>query len=158
MHTHTATMAPYAAKVDTPRDVEDDDFDFEYFSRTYKPLSNLPTPPPSSRNSASPSPALGLDNDEFTDSRLLGTFSATGGRVFCIYRWSRMTNQDRLQDQQYISSTFTHHQHPSPRRPSPMSKQSSLAPPSLSKRLRWLCASSTRSTPNSPANGAWTCP
>ncbi|KAK7704687.1 hypothetical protein SLS64_008451 [Diaporthe eres] len=65
-------MAPYSAKVDTPRDVEDDDFDFEYFSRTYKPLSNLPTPPPSSRNSASPSPVLGLDNDEFTDSSLLG--------------------------------------------------------------------------------------
>ncbi|KAL1874488.1 hypothetical protein Daus18300_003506 [Diaporthe australafricana] len=65
-------MAPYTAKVDTPRDVEDDDFDFEYFSRTYKPLSNLPTPPPSSRNSASPSPVLGLDNDEFVDSALLG--------------------------------------------------------------------------------------
>ncbi|KAI3400571.1 hypothetical protein diail_2773 [Diaporthe ilicicola] len=65
-------MAPYIAKVDTPRDVEEDDFDFEYFSRTYKPLSNLPTPPPSSRNSASPSPVLGLDNDEFVDSKLLG--------------------------------------------------------------------------------------
>lgn len=79
-------MAPYSAKVDTPRDVEDDDFDFEYFSRTYKPLSNLPTPPPSSRNSASPSPVLGLDNDEFTDSTLLGTFSVTGGRVSYVYR------------------------------------------------------------------------
>lgn len=65
-------MAPYSAKVDTPRDVEEDDFDFEYFSRTYKPLSNLPTPPPSSRNSASPSPVLGVDNDEFADSNLLG--------------------------------------------------------------------------------------
>ncbi|KAH8764377.1 hypothetical protein F5883DRAFT_355777, partial [Diaporthe sp. PMI_573] len=51
---------------------EEDDFDFEYFSRTYKPLSNLPTPPPSSRNSASPSPVLGVDNDEFADSNLLG--------------------------------------------------------------------------------------
>ena len=83
MHTHAAAMAPYSAKVVTPRDVEDDDFDFEYFSRTYKPLSNLPTPPPSSRNSASPSPVLGLDNDEFADSRLLGTFSVTGGPV-CV--------------------------------------------------------------------------
>lgn len=83
MHTHAAAMAPYSAKVVTPRDVEDDDFDFEYFSRTYKPLSNLPTPPPSSRNSASPSPVLGVDNDEFADSRLLGTFSVTGGRV-CV--------------------------------------------------------------------------
>ncbi|KAJ4300374.1 hypothetical protein N0V88_003048 [Collariella sp. IMI 366227] len=37
----------------------DDDFEFdeEYFSRTYQPLSNLPTPPPSSRESlASQSP------------------------------------------------------------------------------------------------------
>ncbi|POS73188.1 hypothetical protein DHEL01_v208420 [Diaporthe helianthi] len=65
-------MAPYSAKVDKPRDVEEDDFDFEYFSRTYRPLSNLPTPPPSSRNSASPSPILGVDNDEFADSNLLG--------------------------------------------------------------------------------------
>lgn len=79
-------MAPYNAKVDSPRDVEDDDFDFEYFSRTYKPLSNLPTPPPSSRNSASSSPVLGLDNDEFVDSSLLGMCSVTGGYVCCVYR------------------------------------------------------------------------
>lgn len=65
-------MASYSAKVDMPRHVDEDDFDFEYFSRTYKPLSNLPTPPPSSRNSASPSPVLGVDNDEFADSSLLG--------------------------------------------------------------------------------------
>lgn len=94
MHTHTAAMAPYTVKADTPRDVEDDDFDFEYFSRTYKPLSNLPTPPPSSRNSASSSPVLGLDNDEFVDSTLLGMCSVAEGRVCCVYR-GRMTNQDR---------------------------------------------------------------
>lgn len=51
-------MAPYKSKADSPRDVDEDDFDFEYFTRTYKPLSNLPTPPASSRNSVTSSPVL----------------------------------------------------------------------------------------------------
>jgi hypothetical protein len=102
MQTHAAAMAPYNAKADTPRDVDEDDFDFEYFSRTYKPLSNLPTPPPSSRNSASPSPVIGVDSDEFADSKLLGMYSVIGGGSVCldgvvsVLWWSRMTNQDRL--------------------------------------------------------------
>ncbi|KAL2259116.1 hypothetical protein VTK26DRAFT_7336 [Humicola hyalothermophila] len=60
-----------------PRSPEysDDDFDYdeEYFSRTYQPLSNLPTPPPSSRNSlAAQSPRSLLENGELLDSALLG--------------------------------------------------------------------------------------
>lgn len=65
-------MAPYNVAVVTPREVDDDELDLEYFSRTYKPLSNLPTPPPSSRNSASSSPVIGLDDDADVDSTLLG--------------------------------------------------------------------------------------
>ncbi|KAK7748524.1 hypothetical protein SLS53_000544 [Cytospora paraplurivora] len=66
-------MATFNSSLVTPRDFDDDeDFQHEYFSRTYKPLSNLPTPPPSSRNSASCSPVLGLDDDTDVDSELLG--------------------------------------------------------------------------------------
>ncbi|KAL2128161.1 hypothetical protein VTI74DRAFT_9565 [Chaetomium olivicolor] len=53
----------------------DDEFDFdeEYFSRTYQPLSNLPTPPPSSRESlASQSPPALLEDGGLLDSALLG--------------------------------------------------------------------------------------
>ncbi|KAK4103684.1 hypothetical protein N658DRAFT_484568 [Parathielavia hyrcaniae] len=56
-------------------DYSDDDFDFveEYFSRTYQPLSNLPTPPPSSRESlASQSPRTLLEDGGLLDSALLG--------------------------------------------------------------------------------------
>jgi hypothetical protein len=70
-------MAAYNVAVVTPREVDDDELDLEYFSRTYKPLSNLPTPPPSSRNSASSSPVIGLDDDADVDSTLLGMFSLT---------------------------------------------------------------------------------
>lgn len=71
---HTpAAMASYNPKVVSSRDFDDDDFDFEYFSRTYKPLSNLPTPPPSNRNSVTSSPVLG-EEDANTDSNLLGMF------------------------------------------------------------------------------------
>ncbi|KAL2023053.1 hypothetical protein VTK56DRAFT_3963 [Thermocarpiscus australiensis] len=49
------------------------DFDEEYFSRTYQPLSNLPTPPPSSRDSlATQSPRFLLEDGELLDSALLG--------------------------------------------------------------------------------------
>ncbi|KUI68786.1 hypothetical protein VM1G_04422 [Cytospora mali] len=65
-------MAPYNVSVVTPSDIDDEDFDLEYFSRTYKPLSNLPTPPPSSRNSASCSPIIGVDDDADVESTLLG--------------------------------------------------------------------------------------
>ncbi|KAJ4411273.1 hypothetical protein N0V82_009057 [Gnomoniopsis sp. IMI 355080] len=64
-------MASYNPKVVSSRDFDDDDFDFEYFSRTYKPLSNLPTPPPSNRNSVTSSPVLG-EEDANADSSLLG--------------------------------------------------------------------------------------
>ncbi|KAK4236984.1 hypothetical protein C8A03DRAFT_35097 [Achaetomium macrosporum] len=56
-------------------DYSDDEFDFdeEYFSRTYQPLSNLPTPPPSSRESlAGQSPRGLLEDGELLDSALLG--------------------------------------------------------------------------------------
>ncbi|KAJ9138838.1 Cyclin domain protein [Pleurostoma richardsiae] len=54
---------------------EDDDFDFDaYFSSTYRPLSNLPTPPPSSRDDSSfiESPASCLEDGECLESDLLG--------------------------------------------------------------------------------------
>lgn len=74
MHTPatTANMA-FSVKPVSPRDLDEDDFDLEYFSRTYKPLSNLPTPPPSSRNSISCSPVLG-EEDNDSDISLLGMF------------------------------------------------------------------------------------
>ncbi|KAK4043417.1 hypothetical protein C8A01DRAFT_43725 [Parachaetomium inaequale] len=56
-------------------DYSDDEFDFdeEYFSRTYQPLSNLPTPPPSSRESlAGQSPRALLEDGGLLDSALLG--------------------------------------------------------------------------------------
>lgn len=37
---------------DVDDDEDDDDFDEDYFSSTYRPLSNLPTPPPSSHTSS----------------------------------------------------------------------------------------------------------
>ena len=59
-------------------DYSDDEFDFdeEYFSRTYQPLSNLPTPPPSSRESlAGQSPRALLEDGGLLDSALLGTWT-----------------------------------------------------------------------------------
>ncbi|KAI1430701.1 hypothetical protein GGR50DRAFT_167986 [Xylaria sp. CBS 124048] len=53
----------------------DDDFEFDesYFRQFYKPLSNLPTPPPSTRNSsASQSPRVSLDDTEGPNSQFLG--------------------------------------------------------------------------------------
>ncbi|KAK0718319.1 hypothetical protein B0T26DRAFT_676498 [Lasiosphaeria miniovina] len=53
----------------------DDDFDLddEYFARTYRPLSNLPTPPPSSRDSSAiQSPKSLLEDGGLLDSALLG--------------------------------------------------------------------------------------
>lgn len=66
-------MAPRNVQLASPRGSDDlDDFDFEYFSRTYKPLSNLPTPPPSSRNSFASTPVLGGEQDDDVDTHLLG--------------------------------------------------------------------------------------
>ncbi|KAK4640333.1 hypothetical protein QC761_606070 [Podospora bellae-mahoneyi] len=49
------------------------DFDEEYFAQTYKPLSNLPTPPPSSRDSLiAQSPRSLLEDGGLADSVLLG--------------------------------------------------------------------------------------
>lgn len=54
-------------------DESDFDFDEEYFERSYRPLSNLPTPPPSSRNSsASHSPQPSIDDGETLDPTFLG--------------------------------------------------------------------------------------
>lgn len=56
---------------------DESDFDEEYFARTYRPLSNLPTPPPSCRDSiASLSPKGLLEQDELLESALLGTLYA----------------------------------------------------------------------------------
>ncbi|KAK3318453.1 hypothetical protein B0H66DRAFT_238383 [Apodospora peruviana] len=63
------------AKTDYQSDYSDDDFDFdqEYFARTYQPLSNLPTPPPSSRNtSAAQSPRTLFRDGGLLESALLG--------------------------------------------------------------------------------------
>ncbi|CAK7198529.1 hypothetical protein SEUCBS139899_001192 [Sporothrix eucalyptigena] len=59
--------------VDADVDVEEeddeyDDFDEDYFSSTYRPLSNLPTPPPSSHTSLAHSPE---DHSETLESSLL---------------------------------------------------------------------------------------
>ncbi|EJT74583.1 hypothetical protein GGTG_08423 [Gaeumannomyces tritici R3-111a-1] len=60
---------------DEKDDMSDDDFDFdeEYFERTYRPLSNLPTPPPSSKNSsASQSPVMEMHEGELLHPALIG--------------------------------------------------------------------------------------
>jgi hypothetical protein len=54
----------------------DDDFEFDesYFRQFYKPLSNLPTPPLSTRNSsANQSPRVSLDDTEGPNSQFLGS-------------------------------------------------------------------------------------
>ncbi|KAI1420935.1 hypothetical protein F5Y12DRAFT_81343 [Xylaria sp. FL1777] len=64
-HTKSFSVAP----------VVDDDFVFDesYFRQFYKPLSNLPTPPPSTRNSsANQSPRVSLDDTEGPNSQFLG--------------------------------------------------------------------------------------
>lgn len=64
------------AAVKDDHDLYDDEspFDEEYFTRTYQPLSNLPTPPPSCRESvASLSPRYSIHPDELLlESILLG--------------------------------------------------------------------------------------
>lgn len=58
-----------AAAVDADADdLSDEDY---FFASTYRPLSNLPTPPPSSRNSSAlPSPQL--EQGEALEESLLG--------------------------------------------------------------------------------------
>lgn len=53
----------------------DDDFEFDdaYFRQFYKPLSNLPTPPPSSKNSsAMQSPRIDPEDVEIINEEFLG--------------------------------------------------------------------------------------
>ncbi|CAK7211838.1 hypothetical protein SBRCBS47491_001258 [Sporothrix bragantina] len=63
---------------DEEDDEDEDDFDDDYFSSTYRPLSNLPTPPPSSHTSLAHSPATdaaindSLQEDMGGSSLLLG--------------------------------------------------------------------------------------
>ncbi|KAI1346540.1 hypothetical protein F5Y01DRAFT_297658 [Xylaria sp. FL0043] len=66
-HTKSFSVA-HAAPVD-----DDFEFDESYFRQFYKPLSNLPTPPPSTRNSsANQSPRVSLDDTEGPNSQFLG--------------------------------------------------------------------------------------
>ncbi|KAH8838932.1 hypothetical protein MCOR27_001219 [Pyricularia oryzae] len=71
-----SNMSPSLAKKVVDEDMSDDEFDFdeEYFMRTYKPLSNLPTPPPSSQNSsAALSPMLlEMQDGEMRDPAFFG--------------------------------------------------------------------------------------
>ncbi|KAI1815790.1 hypothetical protein GGS20DRAFT_304502 [Poronia punctata] len=63
-HTKSFSVAPL-----------DDGFEFDesYFRQFYKPLSNLPTPPPSTRNSsAAQSPRISVDDAESLNSQYLG--------------------------------------------------------------------------------------
>ncbi|KAI1141941.1 hypothetical protein F5Y05DRAFT_210477 [Hypoxylon sp. FL0543] len=52
----------------------DDDFEFDdaYFRQFYKPLSNLPTPPPSKNSSATQSPRISAENAGSINSEFLG--------------------------------------------------------------------------------------
>ena len=63
-----------------PIDSFDDEYlDDQYF--TYRPLSNLPTPPPSSRNSsADQSPRAPLEDGELLQDKFLGTFKTARRR------------------------------------------------------------------------------
>lgn len=157
-----AAMAPYNPKVVSSRDFDDDDFDFEYFSRTYKPLSNLPTPPPSNRNSVTSSPVLGEEDDDANvDDSLLGMYTQTHSFFIslslrtCVVQ--TLTNQflDK-KAQQSTSSTYIPQEPLSQPHPPLSFRQSSLAPPYPSKPSPLPSASSTPSTPNSLANTA--CP
>lgn len=77
---HGSEEAPVEKREQQPAGAafhEEDDEDFEideaYFLRTYRPLSNLPTPPPSSRNSMSTqSPKSLLEDGESLESKYLG--------------------------------------------------------------------------------------
>lgn len=77
-----SNMSPSLAKKVVDEDMSDDEFDFdeEYFMRTYKPLSNLPTPPPSSQNSsAALSPMLlEMQDGEMRDPAFFGKQSPSG--------------------------------------------------------------------------------
>lgn len=60
-------------KVDYTEDDDDLEIDEAYFMRTYRPLSNLPTPPPSSRHSAATqSPKSLLEDGESLQACYLG--------------------------------------------------------------------------------------
>lgn len=163
LHTTAAAMASYNPKVVSSRDFDDDDFDFEYFSRTYKPLSNLPTPPPSNRNSVTSSPVLGEEDDDANvDDSLLGMYTHSfyiSDLIHfhtCVVRPLLINSFLDIQAQQSTSSTYIPQEPPSQAPPPLSSRPFSLAPPSPSKPSPSPSASSTHSTPNSLANSA--CP
>lgn len=111
-----APMASYKPKVVASRDFDDDDFDYEYFSRTYKPLSTLPTPPPSHRSSLSGSPVLAddVDDDADADSSLLGMFGPVAAHSSC---WLHMRPVRALTNQPHSHRPVrTPHQPTPPRR------------------------------------------
>lgn len=57
-------------------DYSDDEYGAEDAYFTYRPLSNLPTPPPSSRNSsAHQSPKTALEEGDILQGKFLGTCS-----------------------------------------------------------------------------------
>ena len=60
---------------DDEMDFDETEFDEDYFDRTYRPLSNLPTPPPSSWDASDAcSPGALLEDGELLGSVLLGQF------------------------------------------------------------------------------------
>lgn len=59
-------------KYDDSDSADESDFDEEYFERTYRPLSNLPTPPLSSKSSPFQSPQVSPDPTTALDSGLFG--------------------------------------------------------------------------------------
>lgn len=111
---------------------------------TYRPLSNLPTPPPSSRtSSAAQSPRTALEDGEVLTARYRGT----------TLQSSVMFTANHIQAPPSTSSTSSHPPPPSPPPRSPSSKPCSPAPTSPSKPWPSPCASSTASTPASPVAG-----
>ncbi|KAK1994288.1 hypothetical protein LX36DRAFT_213811 [Colletotrichum falcatum] len=66
-------MGNMARQLQNHNDYSDDEYGAEDAFFTYRPLSNLPTPPPSSRNSsAHQSPKMALEDGEVLHERFLG--------------------------------------------------------------------------------------
>lgn len=70
-------MGNMARQLQNP-DYSDDEYGAEEAYFTYRPLSNLPTPPPSSRNTSThQSPKTGLEDGEVLQEKFLGMYYVT---------------------------------------------------------------------------------